>query len=93
VFWMVCAVLADAGRDRDALCRELREHGVDTRPYFVPMTELPHLRGYRAVGAHGEGCPVALSLSRRGFNLPSGAALGESDVGYCAEMLGRLLDV
>jgi perosamine synthetase len=92
VFWMVCAVLADEHRDRDELCRELREQGVDTRPYFVPMSQLPHLSRYRAVGVHGEGCPVALGLSRRGFNLPSGAALGESDVRFCAETLGRLLD-
>jgi perosamine synthetase len=92
VFWMVCALLADEARDRDALCRELREHGVDTRPFFVPMSELPHLRRYRAVGAQGDGCPVARRLSRTGFNLPSGSGLCEDDVRFCGETLGRLLD-
>lgn len=92
VFWMACALLEGERVDRDELCRELREHGVDTRPFFVPMSELPHLARYRAVGARGDGCPVALRLSRRGFNLPSGTSLDEHDVRYCAETLAGLLE-
>ncbi|MBK8995844.1 MAG: hypothetical protein IPM35_08875 [Myxococcales bacterium] len=63
VFWMVSAVLsADLSVRRDDVASALKAAGVDSRPFFVPMTELPHLRPYRAVGASGDGCPVSASL-------------------------------
>jgi len=92
VYWMVSAVLQGETDKRDELCRALREQGVDTRPFFLPMSELPHLCGYRAVGATTDGCPVGRSLSRRGFNLPSGCGLSDEDVRFCAETLAGLLD-
>jgi perosamine synthetase len=91
VYWMVSAVLRDESCHRDELCQALREQGVDTRPFFLPMSELPHLSSCRTVGATSDACPVGRGLSRRGFNLPSGCGLSEDDVRYCAETLARLL--
>lgn len=92
VFWMVSALLADESRDRDALLAALREQGIDTRPFFVPMSELPHLAGFRAVGATGDGCPIARRLSRTGFNLPTGCGLTNEQVRWCAKMLSEQLE-
>lgn len=81
VFWMVSAVLsAELAAERDHVASALKAAGVDSRPFFVPMTELPHLRPYRAVGAAGDGCPVSARLAARGLNLPSGCGLTRSDV-------------
>jgi perosamine synthetase len=66
--------------DRDALLARLKARGVDTRPFFVPMSELPHLGGCRKVGAEDDSCGVARALSRRGFNLPSSCTLEEKDI-------------
>ncbi len=92
VFWMVCAVLTsgDAAR-RDALCARLREHGIETRPFFAPMSHLPHLAAYRSVCADGEGCPVAARLAERGFNLPSGCGLTDDDIDYVCDALAAVL--
>jgi perosamine synthetase len=87
VFWMTSAVLPEAAR-RDDVSRRLREEGVDSRPFFLPMSWLPHLSGLRQVSATGEGsCPVAADLSRRGLNLPSGCALTHDDVTRAARAL------
>jgi perosamine synthetase len=81
VYWMVNAVLGDAVRaSRDDVAARLRAAGVDSRPFFVPMSALPHLARYRQVGRDGDGCPVAARLGARGMNLPSGAGLTERDI-------------
>lgn len=90
VFWMTCAVLAEA-LDRDRIAAEMRIRGVDTRPFFVPMSRLPHLSRYRAIGAETDSCTVAASLSAQGLNLPSGCALSRSDVSLAARSLRELL--
>lgn len=92
VYWMVSAVLGDElAASRDAVCSQLREVGIDTRPFFVPMGELPHLRRFRRCGAAGEACPVAARLSARGLNLPSGVSLTREDVDYVASALRNCL--
>ncbi|MCL4752374.1 MAG: DegT/DnrJ/EryC1/StrS family aminotransferase [Myxococcales bacterium] len=92
VFWMVSALLGpDASESRDAVCARLRERGVDTRPFFVPMSQLPHLRGFRQVGRDGDGCPTARRLSVQGLNLPSGTGLTRDDVSYVAHAFREVL--
>ena len=92
VFWMTSIVLADADSDgRDALADRMRAEGVDTRPFFVPMSELPHLASYRKVGASADRCEVALSLTSRGLNLPSGCGLSRGQVAHVASVLKECL--
>lgn len=87
VCWMTSVLLPPEDR-REEVARLLREQGVDSRPFFVPMSALPHLAGLRAVGAGGEAsCPVAAELARRGLNLPSGCALSWEQVARVAHAL------
>jgi perosamine synthetase len=87
VFWMTSAILPE-GAGRDDVSRRLREEGIDSRPFFLPMSWLPHLSRLRKVSATGEGsCPVAADLSRRGLNLPSGCALTYDHVTRAARAL------
>jgi perosamine synthetase len=88
VYWMTCALLSEGvAASVDTVCERLKKRGIDSRPFFVPMSQLPHLSRYRAVGARGDGCPVSASLSQRGFNLPSGAGLERADVARAAAAL------
>jgi perosamine synthetase len=88
VFWMISVVLGDEiRRSRDEVCALLRARGVDTRPFFVPMSALPHLARARAVGVAGDGCPVSARLSERGLNLPSGCGLSIDDVARASRAL------
>jgi perosamine synthetase len=92
VNWITCARL-DAGRAarRDELLTRLKAAGVDTRPFFVPLGDMPPYRGARRVGLDGEGTPVAERLSRSAFNLPTSTTLTQDDVATVAAKLRAAL--
>jgi perosamine synthetase len=92
VYWMASAVLDDSvGVSRDEVAARLKAAGVDSRPFFAPMSELPHLAGARRVGRDGDGCPVSARLSARGMNLPSGCSLERADIArVCAALRAAL---
>lgn len=94
VNWIVCAELLDAPKAsrRDALLRALADRGVDTRPFFVALGDMPPYRDARQVGADGDGTPVADRLSRSGFNLPTSTTLGRDDVRRVGEALRDALE-
>ena len=80
-FWMVTIVPdASYGITKEDLVVRLVERGIDARPFFYPLSELPayavnpHIRGAR------ERNPVAYRLSATGVNLPSSLSLTRADV-------------
>ncbi len=88
VFWMH-SVLVDEkefGCSRDELMKRLREKGVDSRPFFYPMHQLP---AYEQGHSDAE-FPVATRLSRSGINLPSSAKLSESDIKFVCNAIGEI---
>ncbi len=74
VYWMYAVLVEEEfGLSRDELMRELRERGVDTRTFFIPVHEQPlfrHREEYRDLSF-----PVSEELSAKGLYLPSGLAL------------------
>jgi perosamine synthetase len=81
VYWMYSVLVGPAfGHDRDAVQQALRARGIDSRPVFVPLHELPP---YRSAGPF----PVAGALGRTGINLPSGTGLGPDEIAtVCAAL-------
>lgn len=78
VYWMHSVLVGEEefGCSRDELMARLKEKGIDTRPFFYPMHQLP-------MYSHGHSdrdFPVAAELSRSGINLPSSAKLSEGDI-------------
>ncbi len=94
VNWVVCAVLPPelAGR-RDEILRRLREEGIDTRPFFVPLSEMPPYSQARTFGAVGAGTPVGRQLSTTGFNLPTSTTLTPSQVEQVIDAVRRCLEL
>lgn len=83
VYWMH-SVLVDEkefGCSRDELMQKLKAKGIDTRPFFYPMHQLPMYSS----GYSDEDFPVATELSRRGINLPSSAKLSEGDIRHVCQ--------
>ncbi|MEU7925677.1 DegT/DnrJ/EryC1/StrS family aminotransferase [Micromonospora sp. NPDC049107] len=85
--WMAAFLVGAEGdaTSRDALARALTRLGVETRPFFVPIPDLP---------AHhdpGADCPVTEDLSRRGLNLPTYADLSEPAVKAVVERVRAAL--
>ena len=84
VFWMY-SILAPSLTVRDEMMRKLQMRGIDTRPFFYPMSSLPPFAGYKANN------PVSRELSERGLNLPSGPLLTESDIDYITDAVRDVL--
>ena len=92
IFWMTNVVLdEDSAISREDLCAQLLERGIDTRPFFVPMSELPHLTPYRTVTSPSNGDPNSARLARQSFSLPSGCLLTETQVGHIVDSVRQLL--
>lgn len=93
VFWMVCVVLGDKIKiTRDEVCAKLKARGIDTRPFFVPMDEMPHMSKFRSISASSESCPVSARLAQRGFSLPSGCGLTHQLVSHVTDVLANIIN-
>jgi perosamine synthetase len=79
VYWMYAVVVEDAfGMSRDALAAALKQAGVDTRTFFIPVHRQPLYtkdKDYRGVR-----CPISDELGEKGFYLPSGLALTAAQI-------------
>ena len=92
--WLVCGILPpDAAPDlRERMFAGLRQRGIDSRPYFVPIHLNPPYVAYRRVSADGTGAMEHTeSLASRGFNLPSSGSLTRDQIGRVVRALGELL--
>jgi perosamine synthetase len=78
VYWMVCLEMRGVTEpQRMLLMKKLREVGVDSRPYFYPVSDMP---------MYGRSdTPVAHAISPRGINLPSYTDLTRADVAQIAD--------
>jgi perosamine synthetase len=84
ICWMYSVLVEPAfGLGRDAVSAELRARGIDSRPFFVPLHEMPP---YRAEAPF----PVSSELSRQGINLPSGTALTPEEIATVCRALREL---
>jgi perosamine synthetase len=79
VYWMYAVLVEEAfGLSRDVLMAKLKDAGIDTRSFFVPVHEQPVFARDRAY--RGLDFPVSTELSRKGFYLPSGLALTKAQI-------------
>ena len=92
VFWLFSIVLGDECRlSRADFGSALHSQGIDWRPFFIPMHQLPHLSKYRTVGRDVDRCPVSERLGARGLNLPSGCLLDEPTVHRIANTVAQIV--
>jgi perosamine synthetase len=91
IYWVYGVVLKDeAPFDAEEAMKELAAWGIGTRPFFWPMHEQPV---FRRMGLFdGVRCPFAERLARRGFYLPSGVGLSESQQEQTVQALEHLPD-
>lgn len=79
-YWMICAEVDGLSeQSRASLMAELKRRGVDTRPYFYPMSSMPYLETADT--------PVSHAVAQIGLNLPTYIGLEEPDVRYIADQL------
>ncbi len=90
-YWM-STVLFDSrlGISKEQAAAFLSERGIDTRPFFHPLSALPAYASAPAAKAalrHRE----QVSFSARGLNLPSGLQLTRSDIARVGEAVRALV--
>jgi len=74
VYWMYGVVLSEeTGMDATIFAQRLKQHGIETRPFFLGLHEQPvfHQRGLFVQ----ERFPVTERIARQGLYFPSGLAL------------------
>jgi perosamine synthetase len=91
-YWMITVVLApELGLTKERVIEALAEKGIDSRPFFYPLSSLPAYEGTPAARRAREENRVAYALSPYGVNLPSGLELTESQVSYVCECVEQLV--
>jgi len=85
VTWLV-SFLLDANVDRDLLIQKADERGVDIRPFFYPLSDMPLYEAY---------CPSytprAHDLSQKGINLPTSLGLSNFEYRRIVDIIMKLL--
>jgi perosamine synthetase len=79
ICWLVTALLStsDGAGRRERVQKELLQAGIDSRPFFVPLSTLPPYAEYRLVRGPRH---VAVDLYDRGICLPSSTKLSREAV-------------
>lgn len=78
--WLFCITVDEAeyGCSRDELMTLLDREGIETRPFFMPLHDLPPFR--EESRSRGERLPVTDRLAATGINLPTFAGLTEQQI-------------
>jgi perosamine synthetase len=79
VYWMYSILVEGKGR-RDLLMKKLEAEGIETRPFFYPLHEMPPYRTK-------DPFDVSSELSLKGINLPSSVSLTEDQVNKIARVI------
>jgi perosamine synthetase len=88
VFWMFSIVLnGRSEQQRDHVMQQLKDKGIETRPFFYPMHILPPYRD----GQLYEEYPIANRIASQGMNLPSHGELTKKDIQYICQSLQDIL--
>jgi perosamine synthetase len=94
VYWMYGVVLSnDVKISKEKVMEKLKEKGIETRSFFIPMNKQPAYFNKTAdnVPSCSDSFPVADWLGERGFYLPSSSNLTDSEIQYVVENLKGIL--
>jgi perosamine synthetase len=80
-YWLMTARIKGLSEQkRDELIVRLKQKGVDSRPFFYPMSSLPYL-------PDTSDTPVSFEIFKEGINLPTYVDLTDEDIHYVCQTL------
>ena len=88
-YWVYGIVLNKSlGLDNITMMRNLKQFGIETRPFFWPMHLQPAItaKGYK----QNSDFPVSVVLANQGLYLPSGIDTSIDEIAYCAKKVNEL---
>jgi perosamine synthetase len=91
-YWMVTIVLdSKFGLNKTQLMERLAERGIDTRPFFHPLSSIPAYEGLEQARIARQRNKIVYGVSPYAINLPSALCLSKEDVKIvCAELINVL---
>lgn len=85
-YWLICLENKNWTQEsRDQFMIELKKRGVDSRPFFYPMSQMPYIN-------EEVNTPVSDRVFKQGINLPTYFELEEKQVKFVCEVLKQLLN-
>ncbi|MEO0900172.1 MAG: aminotransferase class I/II-fold pyridoxal phosphate-dependent enzyme [Bacteroidota bacterium] len=84
-FWLYTLRLEEEA-NRDDIMGKLMANGIETRPVFFPLHEMPPYQAYNK-GSY----PNASQISLKGISLPSATTLKQEDINHITSSLNTLL--
>lgn len=81
VAWLV-SILVEADR-RDRTIAEMKQIGIDSRPFFIPLSEMDIYKKY------ARDCVTSKKISRMGINLPTNYRVTEDTIRKIAKILNK----
>jgi perosamine synthetase len=91
-YWMVTAVFPrDFRMNKAEIVAALAREGVDTRPFFHPLTTIPAFRNHPQAQSGRQDNPVCYAVSERAINLPSALSLERASIDTVAAAVRTLL--
>jgi perosamine synthetase len=90
-YWMVTAILPSRpANEKETVIRTLAERGIDTRPFFYPLSTIPAYQALPAAAVARREHHRAHRISQYGINLPCALRLEREDVAIVARSLREL---
>lgn len=85
--WLFCITVEEPayGRSRDELAHLLEQAGVETRPFFIPLHQLPPYR--QASAQRGDRLPVTEQVCASGLSLPTYTELQDNDIELICDLI------
>jgi perosamine synthetase len=91
-YWMSTVILPSRpGNEKENVIRRLGERGIDSRPFFYPLSTLPAYRELPAAAVALRDHTRSHELSRYGLNLPCALRLERGDVAAVSAALRETL--
>lgn len=84
-YWLYSVMIEDNyGITRDELIKKLQEEGIESRPFFMAVHEMPPYKDCR----HGD-MSVTKELCNRGINLPSSVSLTKEQISIICSVIKK----
>jgi perosamine synthetase len=81
--------LLESGINRDVLLKHLADNGIEARPVFYPLHEMPPFAACSRSSSLSNSCKLSMS----GISLPSSVNLSISNIKYIANLFLQSIDV
>ena len=91
-YWMITIILdPEFGLNKSQLAEHLKPHGIDTRPFFHPLSSIPAYENSKQACVARQRNKTAYRISPYAINLPSALKLTREDVIYVCNILKEFL--